>query len=522
MKESTSKIVLVVLAVMYAIIALAVPIGSLGGKYEVSVADVLEAMDGFSINWATCYLLIPVISALISLYSSRTGRIWASVLMFLPSIVLLFEIEFGDRGDLEAGFFLTLCIAIGMLIVALKEEEDGEESEDGTGRSANGKSAAINKMEGEVKDYPLEKINEILANDTIYDVSLIDACRQELQLRIGAEEFMEFVESKTDDELEEILKNRSRYNQAMVRCSDEVMKRRKAEAAEQERVRLEEEERRRREEEEAQRIEKERRRAEHWKKWRIPYFILLAVIVASVTGYIIHLNVKEKARQEQIRIEEEHARAVEAKRLEAEMLAAEERAEAERLEKERIAKSKAAEAERLKEERRIAEEKAEAERLEKERVAAEERAARLAEEEKKREDWEQQILAKHKSGKYSIGEPMPEITGYATVPVIFNIGSNYIECFVVIDDKCSLKDARAHLAKCPTSLQAKAIGLKIATINANLMKLGYKTIGNSYWLNLSSQNDKSAYAYDSRTQKVLPFNEDNAINTCLQVIKYNK
>ncbi len=409
---------------------------------------------------------------------------------------------------------------------------DGNRSESRSEEYASGStvqsSSYAQKSGNDVCSFSVEKINEILANEAIYNPKLVAACREELEIRSESEKFAEFADSKTDDELREIIKNADQYNPAMVRRCSDVMNARIAKAEEEERqrqekerLRLEEEERQRLAKEEEERLAEEKRQAELWAKWRIPVFVLIAVIAVAVVGYVVHLNIESKARQEQIRIEAENARIAEEQRLEEERLAAEDRAKAERLEKERIAQSKAAEAERLKEEKRISEEKAEAERLEKERVAAEERAARLAAEEKEREAWKQQILAKHKSGEYRIGEPMPEITGYATVPVIFNV-SNFIECFVVIDDKCSLKDVRKNLDKCPDSFQARTIGLEIATINANLLKLGYNTIGYSYWVNISSNNSKYVYAYNSHTQKVVPFSKDNDVNTCLQVIKYDK
>ncbi len=386
----------------------------------------------------------------------------------------------------------------------------------------------VRKPGNDVTSFSEEKINEIIANEAIYNPKLVAACREEQQLRIESEKFTEYAESKTDDELVDILENPDQYNPAMVRRCEDVLNVRMEKAEEErklqeaERLRLEEEERERRAREAEERLAEEKRREELWKKWRVPAFCILAAVVLGISAVVAYQHKKEQERLEQLRIEELNARRAAKERAEARLMEEVKRRTEEREEQERIAQLNAVEEERLMEEKKIAAEKTEAERLEKERIAAEERAARLAAEEKVREDWKQQILAKHKSGKYSIGEPMPEITGYATVPIIFNIENRYVECFIVINDKCSLKDARAYLNKCPDSLQAKAIGLKIATINANLLKLGYKTIGNSYWVNSSSNNPMYANAYDSHTQKVIPFYKEDAVNTCLQVIKYNK
>ncbi len=344
----------------------------------------------------------------------------------------------------------------------------------------------VRKPGNDVTSFSEEKINEIIANEAIYNPKLVAACREEQQLRIESEKFTEYAESKTDDELVDILENPDQYNPAMVRRCEDVLNVRMEKAEEEERklqeaerLRLEEEERERRAREAEERLAAEKRREELWNKWRVPAFCILAAVVLGISAVVAYQHKKEQERLEQLRIEELNAR-------------------------------------------RAAKERAEARLMEEVKRRTEERAASLAADEKVREDWKQQILAKHKSGKYSIGEPMPEITGYATVPIIFNIENSYVECFIVINDKCSLKDARAYLNKCPDSLQAKAIGLNIATINANLLKLGYKTIGNSYWVNSSSNNPMYANAYDSHTQKVIPFYKEDAVNTCLQVIKYNK
>ncbi len=122
-KTNVKAIIMTVLAVLYVVISLVAPVGSIGGKYEVSVADALEYMDELSFNWALCYLLVPVISIIIAFFGGRVGGIIASLLMFIPPLVFLGEIEFGDYGDVESGFIITLCIAVGMVIVSLLDDD---------------------------------------------------------------------------------------------------------------------------------------------------------------------------------------------------------------------------------------------------------------------------------------------------------------------------------------------------------------------------------------------------------------
>ena len=146
----------------------------------------------------------------------------------------------------------------------------------------------------EVRQYDDDKLNEIVANASMYKASLVADCRRELEIRSKSVEFTAQVEAMDDGKLREVLSNPQLYADELIyACTLEHLERRRIigerQAREAEQARLERE----REEKEAT-----ERRAAVWKK-RKPYVIsfsilsVILVIAAGIIGPKVYKNYQE-------------------------------------------------------------------------------------------------------------------------------------------------------------------------------------------------------------------------------------
>ncbi len=168
--------------------------------------------------------------------------------------------------------------------VILEDEEDNDD------KHVSPRSSAT-YYEKTARSYSIEKLEEIIGQEAMFEPKLVEACKIELQIRQDAENLREIVSQKDDYELNEILTNPSLYNAAMVYCCELILAERRREY-EAEQAKLREEERQRRAEEEKARLEKEEaerkeaaeRRKAFWQKWRV--WIILAAIALIAVAFV--------------------------------------------------------------------------------------------------------------------------------------------------------------------------------------------------------------------------------------------
>ena len=125
----------------------------------------------------------------------------------------------------------------------------------------------INKSK--CKNYSNEELQDIINNPTIYNNSLVEACKNELDIRINSKIIMHEIETYSDEKIEDILTNSESYSEVLIFCCDKIKKERYEKKIEEERL-------------EKERLEKEKREKLEslWLKWR---WIIIGSIVVLVS-----------------------------------------------------------------------------------------------------------------------------------------------------------------------------------------------------------------------------------------------
>lgn len=300
----------------------------------------------------------------------------------------------------------------------------------------------------EARQYDDTRLNEIVANATMYKASLVEECRRELEIRSKSEAFRPQTEAMDDARLREILANPQLYADELIyACTleDAARKRivRERQIREAEQARLE------REHEEKAAAE---RRAAAWKRNRPYVFAAVAILVLAGAGAGYYSYHKEQVR----------------------------------LEQERIAWAKRMEEQRIKEQKRI---EAEQKRAEEQRIAAEKQRK---EAERKEAERQQQAEAQRKAdrerreaGYYKPGE-LYEKDGVKGV--VFQANGTHGQYIRLKQGRSISWDSAYYKGNLPSADEMKEIYRLRKTLNLALKQAHGDCIERSYWLR-ESRND---------------------------------
>lgn len=147
---------------------------------------------------------------------------------------------------------------------------------------------AAGKSRDEVRGYSDSRLEEIVADPVMYNASLVEKCRHEMEVRKNAEALKEKVAGFDDSKLDDVIANSSLYSEELVYCCQMEYDRR--DAIRQEQLAKEREEARIKAEKEAeeQRIINEQKKKERKArtirllKWVIPSAaVLVAILVVA-------------------------------------------------------------------------------------------------------------------------------------------------------------------------------------------------------------------------------------------------
>ncbi len=280
MKENNFRVIFGIGAILALILFLALPLASYGGKGEVTGAEAV-----FEANKANVFMLMPVAAlwALISAFAVRPKSfIWSSCGMALSVMISLIEFADNRYMDPEVGYISYIAIAMGMIILSImainaaNQNKSSVQAEKSVADAGNPEPVA--KFDKEVRTFDREKLEEIISNAAVYDAKLVEACREEVQIRVDSEQLYPTVAEKTDSEIIGIINNPTLYNPAVVYCCGLIYKERK----EKERERMEEERKQRLIQEEAEREERKKRNKELWQKWHIYVYAAIAFIAILI------------------------------------------------------------------------------------------------------------------------------------------------------------------------------------------------------------------------------------------------
>ena len=150
-----------------------------------------------------------------------------------------------------------------------------------------------------VRGYTEEKLQEIIDNPAMYQPTLVEACRHELEVRNESVNFAEQVKSFDNEKIAEILSNTTLYSDALVYAVELDMMERK-------RIQLEKETEER--EAERQRLEKEaeeqrKQNIAWWKKWG--WLVGLSVVAAIATIVVANIIHTQNVNRERIAVAKE-------------------------------------------------------------------------------------------------------------------------------------------------------------------------------------------------------------------------
>lgn len=261
MNSSISKILNFVLSLLAIILFLCTDFIDLGHNKTYTGADLIKKVeDGDSEIWPLLFVMVPIIQIFIKqLLLKKIHIIICSSLMLIPLLIALDKVK-GEY--LSVGFYIYLFIAILMIVIPLididniylnKSNDDDEDK--------------INKSK--CKNYSNEELQDIINNPTIYNNSLVEACKNELDIRINSKIIMHEIETYSDEKIEDILTNSESYSEVLIFCCDKIKKERYEKKIEEERL-------------EKERLEKEKREKLEslWLKWR---WIIIGSIVVLVS-----------------------------------------------------------------------------------------------------------------------------------------------------------------------------------------------------------------------------------------------
>lgn len=291
MSESRSKSLNVLLAIIALFCFMGLDFVGYGSK-RISGTDFLDMASEMEKVWPFLYVLIPIVQIIArALVNERKYAILSSFLMFIP-IVVTFS-EMGDELDrLQIGFYVYLVISIGIVITAfIIEEETSTET-----IHVNAATIESEKKRKEIREeYDNDRLHKVLSQPEMYNESLVEECRRELEIRNNADKIISEVENYDDDKIDEILSNQTTYSEALVFCCEKIKAKRiqllqeeEAKKAEEERIRKQQEAEEERKRQELKAEQQRQRYTELWRKYKIHTYIAVAILF--VFAIIVYLN----------------------------------------------------------------------------------------------------------------------------------------------------------------------------------------------------------------------------------------
>ncbi len=296
MKISTARVWHGILGGASLLTYLCFPIVSLGGKIELSGADIFDMANRFGNNnfWIYLFVFFPVMAIIVSLIpqTKKKNLVYSAIGMFIPVVFLFAELERGIQVGGGLVFYILLSIVMLICASVSGEEEDNEENLYRSQPEEHWKEEPDPRQQEMAQQFDDEKLAEIVDNAQLYNAQLVEASQKEIALRKEAEALRPIAEQKSDEELMEIIQSApGMYNPAMVYCSNDVMAERAARRKEEEK-RLHEEERQRQKQEaeetrvqaEQERLAKQMENERIWKKYRW-YLLLVTILLAALGVY---------------------------------------------------------------------------------------------------------------------------------------------------------------------------------------------------------------------------------------------
>ena len=297
MSESKSKGLNVLLALIALICFLSLDFITQGSKSLTGV-DFLDWTKEMKQAWPLLYVAIPILQIAIRLLvvSKKNHAILCSCLMFIPIVVTFIEMDISGSAHFDIGFYMYLIISISMVVIAFQIEEEEQTIVTAAVSVKTEEEKAFARQKQEIREeYDEQRLQDIVNKPELYNESLVDECRKELEIRTQAEKIMPEVEEYDNDKIEEILSNQTTYSAALVYCCEKVMAERLRIKQEEEKRKAAEERIRKQQEaeEERKRLEKEAeekrlRYAALWNQYKKYVFIGTTVLVVLIV--IAYLN----------------------------------------------------------------------------------------------------------------------------------------------------------------------------------------------------------------------------------------
>lgn len=267
------------------------------GEKSISGEEWLDFAEEADMFWPYLYIIVPLVQLVVRmLVKLRSDAILTTLLMFVPVVITFVEMDQSFK-SLQIGFYMYLVISIAMVIVAFNtNDEDTSKAAPDVALKKVEETDGSAELKKEIREeYDEQRLQDVISNSEMYNETLVDECRKELEIRANAEKIMPEVEEYDNDKIEEILSNQTTYSAALVYCCEKVKAERlriwqeeEERKAEEERVRKQQEaeEERMRLEQEAE--EKRQRNAALWNKNKKYVFIGVAVLVVLIV--IAYLN----------------------------------------------------------------------------------------------------------------------------------------------------------------------------------------------------------------------------------------
>lgn len=161
-------------------------------------------------------------------------------------------------------------------------DENTKKNEPASKDLGNVRNLSVSNRYG-VREYSDEKLSEVLANTDMYNSTLVDQCKHEIDIRAKSSLLKEKVSKFDDLKISEILSEPDIYAEEMLYCCE-------LEQAYRERVRKEELEKQQEEERRQAEIEAAKRRAKteaivkKYVPWVVPVFIVLIILCIYITS----------------------------------------------------------------------------------------------------------------------------------------------------------------------------------------------------------------------------------------------
>ncbi|MBQ9295073.1 MAG: YARHG domain-containing protein [Bacteroidaceae bacterium] len=296
MKNLHSKIATIALAILSVVCFFNMDV--FDGKH-LTGADLFRYGSEDAPMWPFLFITIPIFVALIRFAINVEGEKTKSIsignacLMLIPVIALNADFD-NNCPSFGSGIIMYWLCTIAIIVIALVTKTD-DTPED------NGKNA-INIKKEDIplklrKQYDEAQLREVVSNPALYKASLVEACKKELQIREDANNFMEEVRNYPDDKIGQILASRDTYSDAIVFCCQKVRAERLAEQRKAEASKREEEKQRLIQEEK----EKQEKRDAWWKKNR-KYFIVGALILILLVDLVIVMSREDQSETENMEI----------------------------------------------------------------------------------------------------------------------------------------------------------------------------------------------------------------------------